>query len=125
MLALQDANAQLSRAKNRLEELENFLAQSAEADAAALAEARRAVEIQFANLVYEQLQQACLQLRDEIRGLEEARQKAAEAYRQAFREREILEALRSRERQAYRLEAARREQRELDAAFLLQRWHRE
>ncbi len=41
----------------------------------------------------------------------------------AYREREVLETLRARERRAYQQEQSRRQQRELDAAYLLQRWH--
>lgn len=122
-LALQEASLQLARARETLVQLERFLADSALADAASLAAGRTAAELQFASLLRDQFRELRLQLQGEVRRLEELRQLAAQAYQQAYREREVLETLRARQRRAYQLEQARCQQQELDAAYLLQRWH--
>jgi len=121
-LALQEALLQVARARETLAGLERFLADSALADAHSLAAGRRAAELQFATLLREQLRQFRLQLQEEVRRLEEVRQRAQQAYEQAFREREVLETLRARQRREYQLEQARHEQQQLDAVYLLQRW---
>ena len=123
MLALQDAALQLARTQDTVAHLDRFLVESALADAASLAAGRTGAELQFAAMLREQLQQLRVRLQEEVRRLELARQQAAAAYQQAFREREVLESLRTRQHRAYQVEQARREQRRLDAAYLLQRWH--
>ncbi|MGB0039587.1 MAG: flagellar FliJ family protein, partial [Terriglobales bacterium] len=104
--------------------LDAFLAASAIADASSLASGRTGAELQFAAVLRKQLQELRVRLDDDIVCLESVRQQAASAYQQAFREREVLENLRAREQRTYKIEQARREQRRLDAAHLLQRWHR-
>ncbi len=123
MLTLQGAALQLARAQDTVVRFDTFLAESQIADEASLAAGRTAAELQFAALLREQLQQLRVRLQEEVRRLEWARQQAAAAYQQAFREREVLENLRTRQHSAYQVEQARREQRRLDAAHLLQRWH--
>ncbi len=122
-LSLQDASLQLDRARETLARLESFLADSAVADSAGLATGRTAAELQFAGLLREQFGQFRLQLQEEVRRLDVLREQAVQAYQQAFREREVLESLRDRQRRAYQVEQARRQQQELDATHLLQRWH--
>jgi len=123
-LALQQAAFNLTRAQDSLAHLDRFLVESTLADAASLAAGRAAAELQFASLLREQLDHLRLQLMEQIQRLELLRQQAALTYQQAYREREALETLRAHQRRAYQIEQLRRQQRELDAAFLLQRWNR-
>jgi flagellar biosynthesis chaperone FliJ len=63
------------------------------------------------------------ELQSDIRKLEIERQKALGEYHKAYREREVLETIRARQRRVYQQEQLRRQQQELDGAYLLQRWH--
>lgn len=123
-LKLQEANLQVSRAQEKLAQLERSLAESAESDAVALQAGRTAAELQFASVLRENLHLFRQELHSDILKLELMRQQALGEYRQAYREREILETLRARERRVYQQEQLRRQQQELDATYLLQRWHR-
>jgi flagellar export protein FliJ len=123
-LQLQEANLRVARARQALADLERFMLEAVQSDAAGLAAGRTAAELQFAILLREKMQHYREQLRSSLSELELARQKALAAYHQAYREREVLETLRARQRSVYQQEQSRRQQQELDAAHLLQRWHR-
>jgi flagellar export protein FliJ len=122
-LQLQDASLQVARTQQTLAQLEQFLTDSAQADAESLTAGRTAAELQFAAVLRENLHRFREELHSQIRKLELLRQQAMAAYHQAYREREVLETLRARQRRLYQQEQLRRQQRELDAAYLLQRWH--
>jgi flagellar export protein FliJ len=122
-LQLQEANLRVSRAQETLAQLERYLSDSAQSDAAALIAGRTAAELQFASVLRENLHRFRQDLQSDIRRLELARLQAASEYHRAYREREVLETLRARQRRAYQQEQLRRQQQELDAAHLLQRWH--
>jgi flagellar FliJ protein len=122
-LKLQEANLQLFRAQEELARLERSLDESAQSDAAALVAGRMAAELQFALVLRENLERFRQELQSDIRKLELARQEAVREYHQAYREREVLETLRARQRRDYQQEQLRRQQKELDATYLLQRWH--
>jgi flagellar export protein FliJ len=122
-LGLQEANLQVSRAQQRLAELDRFLSDSAEADSAALVAGRTAAELQFAFVLRENMQRFREELQSNVRQLELLRQRALGEYHRAYREREVLETLRARQRRVYQQEQLRRQQQELDAGYLLQRWH--
>jgi flagellar export protein FliJ len=122
-LSLQEASLQLAHAQETLARLERFLADSALADSASLATGRTAAELQFASLLRDQFRHFRHELQEEVRRLEALRKQAVQAYQQAFREREVLESSRASQRRVYQLEQGRRQQKELDAAHLLQRWH--
>ncbi len=124
VLQLQEANLRLSRARETLTRLDRFLSDSEQSDSAALSAGRTGAELQFADVLREHLQHFRLELQADRDRLELARQQAVAAYHQAYREREILETLRARQRHDYQQEQLRREQQEQDAAYLLQRWHR-
>jgi flagellar export protein FliJ len=123
-LKLQEANLQVSRAQEKLAQLERSLAESAESDAVALQAGRTAAELQFASVLRENLHLFRQELQSDILKRELLRQQALGEYHQAYREREVLETLRARERRVYQQEQLRRQQQELDATYLLQRWHR-
>ena len=122
-LQLQEANLRVSRAQEALAQLERHLSDSAQSDATALIAGRTGAELQFASVLRENLHRFRQELQSDIRKLELVRQQAASEYHRAYREREVLETLRARQRRAYQQEQLRRQQRELDAAHLLQRWH--
>jgi flagellar export protein FliJ len=122
-LGLQEANLRVSRAQQKLAELDRYLSDSAQADSAALAAGRTAAELQFASVLRENMQRFREELQSDIRQLELLRQKALGEYHRAYREREVLETLRARQRRVYQQEQLRRQQQELDAGYLLQRWH--
>ena len=123
-LKLQEANLQVSRAQEKLAQLERSFAESAQADAVALQAGRTAAELQFASVLRENLHLFRQELHSDILKLEDLRQQALGEYHQAYREREVLETLRAREHRVYQQEQLRRQQQELDATYLLQRWHR-
>jgi flagellar export protein FliJ len=122
-LKLQAANLHVSRAQEKLEQLERSLADSAQSDATALQAGRTAAELQFASVLRESLHLFRHELQSDILKLELLRQQALGEYHQAYREREVLETLRARERRVYQQEKLHRQQQELDATYLLQRWH--
>jgi flagellar export protein FliJ len=122
-LALQAANLQVSRAQETLAQLDRFLSDSAQSDCAGLAAGRTAAELQFASVLRENMQHFREELQSDVRKLELERQKALGEYHKAYHEREVLETIRVRQRRVYQQEQLRRQQQELDAAYLLQRWH--
>jgi flagellar FliJ protein len=122
-LQLQEANLRIFRAQETLAQWERYLSDSDQSDAAALIAGRTAAELQFASVLRENLHRFRQELQSDLGKLELVRQQAASEYHQAYREREVLETLRARQRRDYQQEQLRRQQRELDAAYLLQRWH--
>lgn len=121
-LRLREASLEVARMQDSLQQLDRFLAESAESDQAALGAGRRGAEIQFASHYRDNLHELREAMRGQLRELERKRLQAAVEYQQAYREREALDMLRTRHHRAYQQDAMRREQRELDAAHLLQLW---
>jgi flagellar FliJ protein len=124
ILVLQKANLEVARAQDATAQLERYLRASDRAEAEGWRGGRSAAELQFTLALRENLLRVQRELRADLRRLEGVRQKAVGEYHQAYREREILESLRARQRRTYEQEQSRQEQQELDAAHLLQRWHR-
>jgi flagellar export protein FliJ len=121
-LHLRETNIAVTRTQETLSRLEQFLADSAGSDQDALRAGRSAAELQFASAARHNLHVLQHAAQAELRGLELERQQAAVEYQRAYREREVLETLRTRKRHAYQQEELQREQRELDAAHLLRMW---
>jgi flagellar export protein FliJ len=121
-LRLRETSLAVTRAQETLSRLEQFLADSARSDQNALSAGRSAAELQFASASRDNLRVLQQQGQIELRRLELQRQRAAEEYQRAYREREVLETVRTRQRHAYQQEELQREQRELDAAHLLRLW---
>ena len=124
VLELQKTNLEVARAQETLAQLERWLADAAQAGSTGLTAGCTAAELHFASILRENLLRFRQELQSELRKLELLRKKALAAYHQAYREREVLEALRIRQLRAYQQDQLRREQREQDADYLLQRWHR-
>jgi flagellar FliJ protein len=120
---LQAANLQVSRAQEKLAQLERSLAESAQSEATALQSGRTAAELQFASVLRENLHHYRHELQSDIRKLELVRRQALGEYHHAYRDREVLETLSARQRRAYQQEKLQRQQQELDATYLLQHWH--
>ena len=123
ILQLQEVSHRVTRAREVLAQLERFLSDSAQSDSTNLATGRSAAELQFASVFRANLHHHRQELQSDIGKLEALRQQAVSAYQQAYRAREVLESLRARQRRTYQQEQLRREQQELDATYLLQRWH--
>jgi flagellar export protein FliJ len=123
-LQLQAANLRVSQARETMAQLERSLDDAAQSDSVRLAAGCTAADLQFASVLRESLQHFREDLQSDVRKLELERQKVLGEYHQAYREREVLETLRARQRRAYQQEQSRRQQQELDASYLLQRWHR-
>jgi flagellar export protein FliJ len=123
-LALQAANLQVARGEERLAQLDRVLLQAAQSQAEGLASGCSAAELQFNLLQRETRQGQRLRLVADLRGLEQVRERVRHEYHQAYRDREVLEILQAGQRRQYLREQLRRQQQDLDAAFLLQRWHR-
>jgi flagellar FliJ protein len=123
-LQLQEASLQLSCVKSKLAELERSLSNSAESDASALRAGRTGAEIHFSTVVRLNVEQRRSEFQAELGKVELIHQNALAEYQEAYRNREILEILRARQRRAYQQEELRSQQQELDATYLLQRWHR-
>jgi len=121
-LSLREASLKVVRAQEMLVRLDQFLATSCAFDETGLRAGRRAVELQFASLSRENFEVLRKELKAEIRRLELARRKAAAEYQRAYREREALEALRKNQLRRHQQEDLRRQQRDLDESYLLQRW---
>lgn len=123
MLRLREASLNAARARDAVTRLDDFLASSTEADQSQLRAGRSAAELHFAVITRDNLDQVRQRLEGELAQLEQVRQEAASEYQQAYRERELLETLRERAHDEYVQEQNRRQQRVLDAAHVIQRWH--
>jgi flagellar export protein FliJ len=121
-LQLQHASFQVFRAEETLTELGRFLSDSAQSDATSLESGRTGAELQFACVLRDNLHNTRGEVQANVRKLETIRLQALGEYHQAYRDREVLDTMRARQRHEYQLEQSRREQRELDAAYLLQHW---
>lgn len=123
-LHLREASLRVTQMQERVEHVDRFLEECETSDQQRLRSGVKAVELHFAAMSREQLQLLKKELQNELRQLELARAQAANEYQQAYREREALASLRQQQRRRYQQEDLRRQQRDLDATYLLQRWHR-
>jgi flagellar export protein FliJ len=123
-LRLQEASLQVSRAQEMLAQIDGSISAGEQSAARDLTGGQTGAELQFASVVRENLLQFREQLKVNIHKLELQREQAAAEYQQAYRDRELLENVRTRQHRLYQQEQLRRQQRELDATYLLQRWHR-
>jgi flagellar biosynthesis chaperone FliJ len=121
---VQEASLQVSRAQEQLTQLDRSISAREQSDARDLTGGQTGAELQFASVVRENFLQFRKELQANIRKLEVQREQAAAEYQQAYRDRELLETVRTRQHRLYQQEQSRRQQRDLDAAYLLQRWHR-
>ncbi len=123
ILQLQEENLRFAQAQETLLQLDRSFAASAQSDSAELSRGSTGAELKFASVLRENLTRFRQELVTDLHKRELLRQKALAEYQTAYRDREILETLRSQQRSAYSQEQSRRQQQDLDATFLLQRWH--
>jgi flagellar export protein FliJ len=124
-LELQKASLNLANAERTFIAFKRFLDESAQADSRSLATGCTASELHFATLLREQLEHIRGRLQSRIANLEAIRQQMAINYQRALHERDALESLRNQQRRVYQKEQARREQKEIDTAYLLKTYRRQ
>lgn len=122
-LRLRAANQQVMRVHHMIDLLDGHLREMKSHSSQHLLQGTAAVELHFALLCEGTLGKHRLVLERELLRLEELRDQQQKAYQQARRERETFESLRERQLLEYKRDAARREQRQLDDAFLLRQAH--
>jgi flagellar export protein FliJ len=123
-LRLRAANQQVARIRHLSEQLERRVHDNEKQRSGQLGAGVTAAELQFSLLCESVLQQQIQELRRELVRVQALRDQQQRIYRQARREREILENLRERQLRAYQLESARRAQKEVDDLFLLRQAYR-
>ena len=124
LLSLQQAVAILSGVQSQLEHLETYLAKSAVEDAHRLTAGLTGADLHFAESVRARFESRRAHLVAQICEKELLRDTALAAYRKASADRQILEALETKQRSAFLQEQARREQQHIDASYLFHRWKR-
>lgn len=121
-LALQAASLELARAQQELREGEACLQGSRRAARQTLQRGSHGAEMQFEAGCERVLRDYCEALRNQMVALQATRDQRTAEFQQAHGERETLESLREHEFETFRAQELRREQRELDEAYLLRLW---
>jgi len=120
-LRLRAANQQVARVRHLLEQTDVRRSELHSRQAAELSTGMKAAELRFAWLCEGEILRHRHELDRELMRLERLRDHQREIYQQARRARQTLEALRDQQLSLYQKDAARREQRSLDAVFLMRR----
>jgi flagellar biosynthesis chaperone FliJ len=123
-MRLSEASLAVARAQEMVSRMEVALAESARSGDAALRAGQSAAELQFALLARENMKAQRQKVQAEFQRLELERQRVAGEYRRAYQEREVLETLARRQHSVYVQEQLQREQRDLDASYLMQKWRK-
>ncbi len=121
---LQEASLAVARAQETISKIDQSLADTARSDENSLRVGRSSAELQFALAARATMLRQRQDLQVELERIKVARQAVAAEYQRAYREREVLETLATRQRQTYQQERLQQEQRELDASHLLQLWRK-
>jgi len=120
-LLLQAANQRVANARVEIQKLDDYVAAMERQKQLRLQTGLSSAELQFEGLRRTNFGKRRKVLEAEAVRLDALRRKQVEVLRQARREREVIEGLRTRELQIYRQTAARQEQRSSDDQFLLRR----
>jgi flagellar export protein FliJ len=120
-LLLQEANQSVMAARQRVEESVRLLIAMAAEEARKLCSGTTAAELQWDLLQRSLAAQRRQALEKQLATCQEARAQRLEAFQQARREREAVEALRRQQAEKYAQQQSWREQRRLDDLFLLRR----
>ncbi len=112
------ASAHVAKLRNDLEQIGAAWALERKRREEILPGGAAASELHFAMLVEAALQQRLAALRARLQEAENNRTRLLALYKAARQKREILEALRQRAENAYKLGVARREQQQIDELFL-------
>lgn len=118
-LRLRAAHQQVSRVRHAIDQIEHRIQQMHARQLAELGAGTTAAEMRFALASEKRWLEQRQALRQEMKRLEKLRDEQQTIFFRLRRERETIESLRDHQRRAYEREAARREQRAADDAFLL------
>jgi len=122
-LRLRAANQQVLRVRHLIEQLDRRIEEAHAAQLQQLKAGTTAAEIRFGILGQAAFAHQRGELERELTHLQHLRDEQQKLFEHQRRQRETLEGLRDAQLRAYKREAARREQRNLDDLFLLQRFH--
>src|SRR5581483_309571 len=120
-LLLQKATQAVLSVQRDIEDVDRRVATILTAEADQLGLGVTAAELQFAELCRSLLREFRSDLEHELGRRQEARQQQSERFQAARRDREVIESLRQRQLQVYRVQENRREQRRMDDLLLLRR----
>lgn len=120
-LRLRAANQLVARVRHALEQLDGRIAQTHTLSSQDLARGTTGAELFFLQTMEGSLQAQRKELEHELQRSQHARDQQERVFRQARRERETFETLRSRQLRDYLRDQSRREQRQLDDLFLMRK----
>ena len=120
-LRLRAANQQVARVRHALDQLDGRIAQTCALSSQYLARGTTGAELSFLQTMEGSLLGQRKELEHELQRWQHVRDQQERAFRQARRERETFETLRSRQLRDYLLDQARRDQRQLDDLFLMRK----
>jgi len=123
-LRLRAANQQVARVRRRLEQLDERIKLDQNRSARALMAGTTSAELRFTQIAETSLLAHREELKQELARVQFLRDQQQQVFQKARRECETLEVLREQQLLQYQKEQARREQRELDEAFLSQMSYR-
>jgi flagellar export protein FliJ len=124
-LSVIEVNQAMASVRQQIKSLNLGLAQSDAAEEQSLGRGLSASEIHFHLLCRSALLQSRSLLEERMATLERRRSDLVQQLREARRQREAVESLRSQRFTAYRQDEVRREQRRMDDLFLLRRGFRQ
>jgi flagellar export protein FliJ len=120
-LRLRAANLAVSQMQHRIAEAELRQRELREIQSRELGVGLTAAELRFELQCEAELLRYKRELEPQLLRLQRARDQQRDVFQQARRGREMLESVRDHKLREYKLEASRREQRDLDDLFLLRR----
>jgi flagellar export protein FliJ len=120
-LRLRAANQQVAKVRHMIELVDAQKQLNRSQQSTELQSGTTGAELEFARATEMALNQRRGALEAELMRAQHFRDEQQRAFRQAHRRRETLSTLRESQLQQYRHEAARREQRQVDDAFLMRR----
>lgn len=124
-LRLRAANQQVARVRHGLEQLDDRIRQTRTLSSQCLAKGTNGAELSFFGTTEAVLHTRRQELENELVRCQQLRDQQERIFRQARRERETFENLRSEQLRAYQRDQARREQRRLDDLFLMRKTYLE
>ncbi len=122
-LRLRAANQQVLRVRHLIEQLDRRIEEVRNTQLQQLQAGTTAAELRFSMLGQAAFAQQRGELERELAHLQHLRDEQQKLFEHQRRQRETLEGLRDGQLRSYKREAARREQRNLDDLYLLQRSH--
>lgn len=120
-LRLRAANQQVARVQHLIELADAQILNLHSTQSSELGSGTTAAELQFGLLCEKQLLRQRHELEPQLAQVQQLREQQREIFRRARQARETLEGVRDQQRDLYKKDAARREQRSLDDLFLLRR----